>query len=61
VLILVLRAIPEKHTDMILPKCALGIADVFKIEAVGKGDCFFKLFPQGLNQLSIPGGQFNVK
>jgi hypothetical protein len=44
-----------------LPKCPLGIANVFTVEAAGEGDCFFNLYAQGLNQLSIPGGQFNVK
>jgi hypothetical protein len=60
-LILVLRAIPENHTDVSLPKCALVIANVFTIEAAGKGTAFFNLFAQGLNQLSVTGGQFNVK
>ena len=60
-LILVLRAIPENHTDLSLPKCALVIANVFTIEAAEEGDCFFNIFAQGLNQLSVPGGQFNVK
>jgi hypothetical protein len=35
VLILVLRAIPGKHTDLSLPKCSLGIANVFTIEPAG--------------------------
>jgi len=40
-----LRAIPEKHTDLSLPKCALAIANVFTIEVAG--DCFFNIITQG--------------
>jgi hypothetical protein len=62
VLKLVLRAVPEINTDMSLPKCALGIANVFKIrETAGEGDYFFDSVAQGMYRLSIPGGQFNVK
>jgi len=43
------------------PKCVLRIANIFTIESAGEGDCFFNLFVQGLNQLSVPGGQFNIK
>ena len=39
----------------------LRIDNVFTIEAGGEGDCFFNLFVQGLNQLSINGGEFNVE
>jgi hypothetical protein len=36
---LVLRAIPEKHTDLNALQCVLEIANVFKIgEAPGEGD-----------------------
>jgi hypothetical protein len=51
----------KKHTDLSLPKYALGIAYVFAVEAAAEEDCFFNLFGQGVNQFSIPGGQFNVK
>ena len=44
VLILALRAIPEKHPDLRLPKWELGIANVFTIEAAGEGDCFLTYF-----------------
>jgi len=46
---------------MRLPKCVLRIVNVFTIEAAGEGDCLFNLFVQGLNQLSINGGEFNVE
>jgi hypothetical protein len=57
----VLRVIPGKHRDLNLPKCALGIANVLKLEAAGEGDCFFNLFALELNKFSIPDGQSNVK
>jgi hypothetical protein len=44
-----------------LPKCPLGIANVFIVEAAGERDCFFNLYARGLNHLYIPGGQFTVK
>ena len=38
-LILMLREMPEKNTDLSLPICALGIPNVFTIEeAAGEGD-----------------------
>jgi len=38
-LILVLRAIPEKHADLSVLQCVLGIANAFTIrEAAGEGD-----------------------
>jgi hypothetical protein len=40
----------------------LGIPNDFIIgEAAGEGDCFFDSVAQGMNQLSIPGGPFDVK
>jgi len=60
--ILVLRAIPEKHTDLSVLQCVLGIANVFTIgDAGGEGDQFFDSVAEGIYQLSIPGGQLNVK
>jgi hypothetical protein len=50
-----------KKTDLRVPKCALGIAYIFAIDVAGEGDWLFHLFSQGMNQFSIPGGQFNVK
>jgi len=47
---------------MSLPKCALGIPDVFTIrETAGEGDYFFDSVAQGMYRLSVHGGQFNVK
>jgi hypothetical protein len=43
---LVFRAIPEKHTELSLPKCALGIANVCTVEAAGEGDCFLTYLPR---------------
>jgi hypothetical protein len=38
-LILVLRAVPEKHADLSALQCVFGIANVFTIgEAAGEGD-----------------------
>jgi hypothetical protein len=52
----------RNHKTWSLPKCTLGIPYVFTIgEAAGEGDYFFDSVAQGMNQLSIPGGQFIVK
>ena len=41
---------------------ALGIPNGFTIgEAAGKGDCFFDSVAQGMNELHISGGPFDVK
>ena len=56
-----LRAIAGKNTDLSLLKSALGISNIFTIgEAAGEGDYFFDSVAQGVSQLSISGGQFNV-
>ena len=50
----------EKHTDL-HPQSALGLANDFKTgKAVGEGDCFFDTLTQRINQLSIPGGPYDV-
>jgi hypothetical protein len=46
VLILVLRAIPGKHTDLSLPKCSLGITNVFTEEATGEGAASLTYVPR---------------
>ena len=44
------------------PQVALGMSNDFVIgEVTGFGDCFFGSVPQGMNELYIPGGPFNVK
>jgi hypothetical protein len=54
--------VPEKNTDLSLPKCALGMHNVFTIEeAAVEGDNLFDSLVQGMYRLSIPGGQFYVK
>jgi hypothetical protein len=41
---------------------ALVIPNGFIIgEAAGEGDCFFDSVAQGMNELCIPGGPFDVK
>jgi hypothetical protein len=55
-----LRTVTEKHTDL-HPVSALGLPDNFKTgKAVGEGDCFFDTLTQGINQLSICGGPYDV-
>ena len=44
------------------PQVALGMPNDFVIgEVTGFGDFFFGSVPQGMNELCIPGGPFNVK
>jgi len=55
-----LTTVTEKHTDQ-HPQSALGLPNDFKTrKAVREGDCFFDTLIQGINQLSIPGGPYDV-
>jgi len=57
-----LRRIAKKKKTHSSPQGALGMPNDFVIgEATGCGDCFFDSVVQGMNQLRIPGGPFNVK
>jgi hypothetical protein len=44
------------------PQGTLGMPNDFVVgEATGCGDCFFDSVAQGMHELGIPGGPFNVK
>ena len=50
----------KKNTDL-NSQGALVVSNGYIIgEAAQGGDCFFDLVAQGMNQLSIPGGPFDV-
>jgi len=54
------RTVTEKHTEL-HSWSALGLRNDFKMgKAVGEGDCSFDTLTQGINQLSIAGGLYDV-